>query len=687
MAVPFRLEASTPASPASPAIQRHSFYAQLDRQVALLSREQQQLRNQLAFGAAGAALLALVWGLNASGYFISNDPKVPFVVGVVLSAIAAALVFFNLGGIFRLGWNDLKAGMLGLELSESLAIGLFLAATICNLAAARDGELQQSIAAVVMLCALFYPLERAFSFRLWQKLSGALGFRIEQLAGKFELLGIETGKNLPPKTAGAEALREGDLIKLPIGSLVPCDGIVVRGSALVAERKYGGASYLSLKNRGSELFAGSKISRGELMIKVTVPLSESEIAPFRQRLDSLVAEATSDTGKSELIQKSAVLMLWFIAACIFVSKLQSGASAAAALYTAGALLAAVPLLRLLDLRAVSAALAHSLLFLEGLCYRALEIPEKIAALKSFFIDSPQHLSSQKLLGFEVLDDRFDQTRLRALLGALFAAADTEAFRAMGRELAPSEKDYEVFEISEYNAYAGRGIAATVSGAELSVGDEDFMLERGVYLQTSEVQKELPGEYVIFVALGLEIVGRVRFARSDFSGLTDLVSRLRRLRIKPFAISAKNVVNFDAIGKQLGLELVDVVAGLSLSTYKEKLEAQKPAGLLLGVASPAELKAAASVSWQRFDELKYDLDSADVTICSASPAASARGISMARRLGWLNRGGLFATAALGVAVCALVWGGLIGAEVALLLGLLGSLTAALPALYFLKEARL
>jgi hypothetical protein len=92
-----------------------------------------------------------------------------------------------------------------------------------------------------------------------------------------------------------------------------------------------------------------------------------------------------------------------------------------------------------------------------------------------------------------------------------AAAGDYCQRILGR--VASER---VLDLREYE---GRGTCGAVKGVEISVGTEDFIVERGIMLQPSDIVATSPGEGVLLVAIDNDVIARfwLRYGQADLIG--------------------------------------------------------------------------------------------------------------------------------------------------------------------------
>ena len=90
-----------------------------------------------------------------------------------------------------------------------------------------------------------------------------------------------------------DELRPGDCVTVPAGGIVPADGRVFSGWALVEEGLLHGRGGVLLKPTGSRVFAGSRVHEGELKLEVERVGSSTHAAALARALFSAAVPAAS----------------------------------------------------------------------------------------------------------------------------------------------------------------------------------------------------------------------------------------------------------------------------------------------------------------------------------------------------------------------------------------------------------
>jgi hypothetical protein len=71
-------------------------------------------------------------------------------------------------------------------------------------------------------------------------------------------------------------------------------------------------------------------------------------------------------------------------------------------------------------------------------------------------------------------------------------------------------------VLDLREYEGRGVCGSVKGVEISIGSEDFIVERGIMLQPSDIVTPAADERVLLVAIDNDVIARfwLHYGQSD-----------------------------------------------------------------------------------------------------------------------------------------------------------------------------
>ena len=382
------------------------------------------------------------------------------------------------------------------------------------------------------------------------------------------------GVLFPPEEAvlvPAASLREGDLVRVSVGEVAPCDGVVTEGAAIVEERKYLGNTHLRSKERGQEIFGGTKIIEGSLDVKIGLTQSESIGAAFDTEIlnANVVKFASPETryllsfGNLTLI---FVAILGGVIAAYETHSLDRVSIIIASILSLS--LIAIPL----DLMGAIKSAILSKAFVKGVLIKGAPTLDKMAAPRvPVFGEDPLNIFREpKATMLDIMDSRIDRKSLGGVILGLSLRGENPIFREVVRLLTQREKLVASnMKVEDFREYDARGVTGIVSGAEITIGFEDFLIDRGVFLQSSDLAAQA-GHYALFIAIGEDVVARVIFESPAVEFKTNGVDPLKMRGVRSVLTGhlAQNLL--DVQGQRLGFELSSIFGGLDEKGSAEKL---------------------------------------------------------------------------------------------------------------------
>ncbi len=443
-------------------------------------------------------------------------------------------------------------------------------------------------------------------------------------------------RSVPPAV-----LREGDMLFLESGDVVPADGTILRGKCIVLERKLSGAAVRGFRQKGQKVWAGSTLLSGKVNVEVTARCNESVLSTFTSILDSRIAElAKRRQGNFTTINILNGLLL-FSAACTFLYWSQDYGKGTAsvvesselffvrlrAFLSALSVLAVAPLCAFLLILGRAPELMLTSLFMRGVLVVNNKVLKAFSGIKHFVMhfhpeeqDGRAHVKK-----FEILDQKFEKKGLLEALACLLSVSEHFTDRAIVEHAAEQLCAGALHDVSDVQVVPGYGVLGLVDGADLSVGTEGFLIERGIYVQPSDLFSEVSSqETPVYIAIYDQVIARVLIGeplRSDAKGLREKLKSIKRRLVLCSDSSDREAV--DNFGKGIGLDLAEISSDLDEKSYLRKLEmlsdvnrgsaARGGTGIALYSPEPApkSIREKIDISFSRFDELKWETDRADV----------------------------------------------------------------------------
>ena len=193
-------------------------------------------------------------------------------------AVWACLRSFS---FLRHGFRCLRRGRLEVPVLDAVAIGASLLR--------RDFDTASS---VMFLLGVGELMEEWTHKKSVADLAGSMALNVDQVWLKRP----EGDVQVP-----ISSVQEGDLVRVCVGSLIPLDGTVAEGEAMVNQASLTGESVPVRKRKGSSVYAGTVLEEGEIVLQVKGAAGATRYERIIQMIED------SEKLKSELESKAAHL--------------------------------------------------------------------------------------------------------------------------------------------------------------------------------------------------------------------------------------------------------------------------------------------------------------------------------------------------------------------------------------------
>lgn len=295
-----------------------------------------------------------------------------------------------------------------------------------------------------------------------------------------------------------DTIRPGDVILVRAGEQIPVDGVVVSGTAAVDEASITGEPTPKDKQKDSTVFAGTIMQAGALDIRTERAGSDTTFA----RIVALVEEAeASQAPIQRLADKVAAWLIPLVVVflvIVFIATRDVRKVVTLMIFTSPAELGlATPMVMI---AAIARAARSGILVKGGLHLDALAQVDTIVFDKTGTLT----IGEPKVETITVLDPSFTEHDILT-----FAAA---ADRRSGHPLAEAVVEHAtaagivVAEPTVFETLDGRGVAATVDGKSVLVGNQRLLTDNHIAIPEHD-----PTATVAWVALDGAVVGTINFA--------------------------------------------------------------------------------------------------------------------------------------------------------------------------------
>ncbi len=314
----------------------------------------------------------------------------------------------------------------------------------------------------------------------------------------------------------------GAAIEYKAGDVISVDGRVQSGCLGLDERSLSTVPSFRIREEDEVVYAGSEVLAGSATIVALTTTDDAALSQLQAVVSPMIQQARQslEVEDARASRWSALVILFLaISAGIFWHERTLGY--AQALLAAGtvALFGSVCLIGLL-LQCIRRSIVQTWMQ-RGYLLGTANSVKHLAAVQSVECDASRcgEGSLIKAISLDVLDDRLAPSALCDFICALVGRAEDPVLSAVAEYCRRNGKTPSVERVVDLREYLGRGICGSVHGVELSVGTEDFLVERGIMIQPSDGVATAVGEHLVLVAIDDDVVARAHVV----DGQTDVVS--------------------------------------------------------------------------------------------------------------------------------------------------------------------
>ncbi|HEX5367949.1 MAG TPA: copper-translocating P-type ATPase [Dehalococcoidia bacterium] len=465
----------------------------------------------------------------------------------LVAPILGTSVFFYGGRAFLVGgWREIRDRQPGMMLLISLAITVAFAASLASSLGLLDLEFWWELAALVTIMLLGH----------WQEMA-AIGRTRGALAALAELLPDEAERVIDGRTehVAVSSLSLGDVVLVRPGSRTPADGEIIDGQAEFDESMITGESRPVARAEGERVAAGT-VALGS-SVRVRVDATGDQTA--RAGIQRMVEEAQASGSRAQALADRAAAALFYVALVAGIATFSawalSGDLDAAITRTVTVLVIACPHALGLAIPLVIA-ISTEISARSGILVKDRLALERMRNIDVVLFDKTGTLTE----GRHVVTGVWTPGGNEAAILLLAGAAESDSEHPLGRAIVTAAQDHgSLPPASEFQAVAGRGVAAMVEGRRVQVGGPRLLSEIGLgeeSLDTPAFQEWRDrGASVLYIIVDGNLEGAVALEDQVRDVSREAIDELHDNHVRTAMITgdAQNVA--DAVARELGIDEV------------------------------------------------------------------------------------------------------------------------------------
>ncbi|ADP76852.1 K+-transporting ATPase, B subunit [Methanothermus fervidus DSM 2088] len=409
--------------------------------------------------------------------------------------------------------------------------------------------------------------------------------RSESLKKTREVLAKKLDENGKIIEIPASKLKKGDIVLVEEKDIIPMDGDIIEGKALIDESPVTGESTPVIRESGGDrcgVVGGTKVLSGKIKVKITVDPEESFVNRMIKMVESAEREKTPNEKALEVLLIG--LTITFIAVVGTLPAFASYMGVATTIPVLISLLVCLmpttigALLPAIGIAGMNRLLKHNVIALSG---RAIEAAGDVDVMLLDKTGTITH-GSRKATEFIPLNNVRKSDLVWASLLASLADETPEGKSIV--ELAKKElnirHDIKVPPTAKFIPFTPetRMSGVNIGNRKIRKGAIDavkeFVLKNGGYLPEDEIDKIVKeissrGETPILVADDHRALGIIRLEDVIKKGVKDKLSLMKKMGIKTIMITGDNPITAKAIAKKVGVD--DFIANAKPETKLKIVE--------------------------------------------------------------------------------------------------------------------
>jgi len=349
----------------------------------------------------------------------------------------------------------------------------------------------------------------------------------------------------------ADEIKENDILRILPGETIPVDGTIIVGETSIDQSIMTGEALPVDKGVGDNVFCGTLNRFGSIDIRATKVGEDSSL----QKLIRMVQDAENNQAPSQRIADKCASWLVPVALLIAIitfiaTKDIVRAVTVLVVFCPCALVLATPTS---IMAAIGQATKHGVIIKSG------DALEKMGKVNTIAFDKTGTLTFGKLDVCDVIPCRNFQDENKLL--AFAASAESKSEHPLGKAITSyaRTRNIPLSECNQFKMSAGKGIVATIDQETIYCGNEKFLNENKIFLD-SDTSKQLDllrteGKASVIIATKDGCIGILGLSDVLRPEAIDMVEKLNKMHTKTVLLTGDNKKTADYFAKQVGISEV------------------------------------------------------------------------------------------------------------------------------------
>lgn len=412
-------------------------------------------------------------------------------------------------------------------------------------------------------------------------------------------------------------LKLGDVVVMRMGSMIPIDGEVVNGEAMINESSFTGEPLSKAVKAGSSVFAGTIVEEGKIDVKVKTLQSESRMSKIVDMIDTNESLKAGIQSKAEHLADAIVpfSFLSFFALLLATRNLTRASSVLLVDYSCAIKLST----SISIISTMQEASRHSIMVKGG------KYLEAMAEADTIVFDKTGTLTNASPCVQEVIPlDEYSREEVLKIAACIEEHFPHSVANAIVKEAQNEGLSHDEFH-AEVKYIIAHGIETQINGVKAVIGSEHFIFEDEGIERTEKIDQIVTDlqnrgcHSLVYLAIGERLAGIISIYDPLKDEAKQVVEELRNVGFEHIVMltgDCENAAKF--IADELGIkEYKANVLPEDKADYIKKLKATGRKVVMVGDGvndTPALSQSDVSISMQDSSAMAREL--ADVTLISS-----------------------------------------------------------------------
>lgn len=362
-----------------------------------------------------------------------------------------------------------------------------------------------------------------------------------------------------------EEVEVGELVLVKPGESIPVDGVVIEGQSSVDESMLTGESIPVDKNVGDKVFGASINKNGSMQIKVEATGKDTVISKIIKLVENAQGSKAPIAKIADKVSGYFVPVVMLIAIISGITWYILGSRGIVDIHEAPSIFALTIFVAVMVIACpCSLGLATPTAIMVGtgrgaelgVLIKSGEALEKAHKVDTIVFDKTGTITEGKPKVTDILVfNSMDEDEILAIAGAL----EEHSEHPLGEAIVEAGKEKELIfpKLKDFKSITGKGVVGTIEEKKVLIGNKKLMQDFEIVIEKDEILNNLAsqGKTPMYLAIDKELVGVIAVADILKPEAIQTIKILQQRGYHVGMITGDNRITADAIGKQVGIDII------------------------------------------------------------------------------------------------------------------------------------